>query len=157
MAGPTTEHSLSSSDLPEEFCCLRAGVVKRGSTDIAKRRKTLLFRLGRVRDKSSLALIGEKASRLSLLLRRALVGRGHEARLTAGACHAVRSMFYRHPKDCMCGAFQRLTASACKPVTFVGCLWGGSVKGDRVRVSTCLLGLIVMASFAECHETGVFE
>jgi len=36
-------------------------------------------------------------------------------------------------------------------------VWGGSVKGDRVRVSTCLLGLIVMASFAECHETGVFE
>ena len=23
-------------------------------------------------------------------------------------------------------------------------------------VSTCLLGLIVMASFAECHETGVY-
>jgi hypothetical protein len=66
-------------------------------------------------------------------------------------------LFYRHPKDCMCGAFQRTTASACMPVTFVGCLCGEAVSRVTGCVSTCLLGLIVMASFAECHETGVFE
>lgn len=52
------------------------------------------------------------------------------------------------------GAFQRTTASACSlSRLLVDC--GEEVSRVTESVSTCLLGPIVMASFAECHETGV--
>jgi hypothetical protein len=110
----------------------RRQAQQRGSTDIAKRRKTLLFRLGRVRDKSSLALIGEKASRLSLLLRRALVGGGHEARLSAAMLSkAVLPTSERLHVWCV-STNNGLSMHACHVCWLF--VWGGSVKGDRVRV-----------------------
>ena len=88
-----------------------------------------------MKDKSSLALIGEKASRLSLLLRRALVGGGHERRLPIAMLSKVCLPTSEQ------AAFQRTTASACSLSRLLVAVWG-CVKGDGVRVH--LLGLIVM-------------